>query len=105
MSKRLKNSVGVATRVQEIFPVHLLLVDDGHKKIGRDKQYCPAEIGRGYTDDRERMLAQPNSAAHHAGIILKVAVPICIAQHEIRSAVAAVLIGTVEETPQIRLRP
>ena len=61
------------------------------------------EIRRRYTDDRERMLVQLNGAAHHAAIILKMAVPIRVAEHDIRSAVRAMLIGAVEETAKIRL--
>ncbi len=51
------------------------------------------------------MLVQPNNTAHHASIVLETAVPIRVAEHEIRGAVAAVLIGTVKETARIRLNP
>src|SRR5260370_20576391 len=37
MSDRLKNPMGVPPLVQDILAAHLLLVDDWHKKIGRDK--------------------------------------------------------------------
>ena len=49
------------------------------------------------------MLVQLNHAAHHAAIVLKMAVPICVAEHDIRSAVRAVLIRAVKETAKIRL--
>ena len=51
------------------------------------------------------MLVQLNHTAHHAAIVLKMAVPICVAEHDIRSAVRAMLIGGVEETAKIRLNP
>src|SRR6266436_2575082 len=105
MSERLKNHMGVPARVQEGFAIHLLLVDDGHEEIGGDKQHRAAEVGRGYTDDGERMFVQPNNAAHHTSIILEMTVPIGIAEDEIWSAVAALLIGAVEETAKIRLSP
>ncbi len=44
-----------------------------------------------------------NNTAHHAAIIPEMAVPICVAEHDIRSAVRAMLIGAVEETAKIRL--
>ena len=44
-----------------------------------------------------------NNAAHHAAIILKMGVPIRVGEHDIRSAVRAMLIGGVEETAEIRL--
>src|SRR5260221_3350456 len=63
MSECLKNSVGAPAHVQNIFPVHLLLVDDGHKEIGRDKQASPAELPRRSTDKRESMRDEPNNTA------------------------------------------
>src|SRR5260370_35241716 len=101
MSERLKNHMGVPARVQEGFAIHLLLVDDGHEEIGGDKQHRAAEVGRGYTDDGERMFVQPNHAAHYTSIILDMTVAIGIAEAEIWSAVAALLIGAVEERAQI----
>src|SRR5215813_9525288 len=103
MSERLKNSMRVAPRVQNIFSDQLLLVDDGNKEIGRDKQQSPAEVGRRYTDDSERMLVQPYRTAYHASVVLKMAVPIRIGEHEIRRAAGPVLIGGMEELSKIRL--
>src|SRR6266550_2200004 len=103
MSDGLKNRMGISARTHEFFPVHLLLVDDRHKEIGRNKQQSPAEIGRRYTDDGEGMLVQLNRAADDAGIILEMAVPICIAEHEIRGAIRAMFVGALKETAKIRL--
>src|ERR1035438_8007172 len=61
------------------------------------------ELGRGYTDDGERMLVELKNTAHHAPIILKMGVPVRVCEHNIRSAVRAMLIGGVEETANIRL--
>ena len=49
------------------------------------------------------MLVHLNSTAKHAAIILKMGVPIPVAEHDKRSAVGAMLIGGVEETAKIRL--
>ena len=49
------------------------------------------------------MLVHLDNTAHHAAIVLKMAVPIGITDHQIRSAVGAMLIGGVEEAAKIRL--
>ena len=49
------------------------------------------------------MLVELNHAAHHAAIVLKVAVPVGITEHDVRSAVGAVLVGGVKEAAKIRL--
>ena len=49
------------------------------------------------------MPVEPNNAAHHGAIVLKMVVPICVGEHDIRRAVLAVLIGSVEETAKVRL--
>src|ERR1700730_14661456 len=72
MSQDLKDPIIVPARVQFKRFGHLLLVDDRHKEIGRDKQQSPLEPRWRYTNDSERMLVQPNNAAHHAAIVLKV---------------------------------
>src|ERR1039457_1401366 len=103
MSQRLENPTVAPARVQLRLPVHLFLVDDRHKEIGRDKQQSPLEPRRRYPNYRERMLIQPNRAAHHASIILETAVPIGVGEHDIRGAVRATLIGAVEDAAKIRL--
>src|ERR1700730_82959 len=105
MSEGLKNRTNIPARFQQIFPVHLLLVDDRHKEILRDKKQSPTELRWGYTDDGKRMLVQLNATAHHAAIVLETGVPIRVGEHEIRGAVGAMLIGAVEETAKIRLNP
>ena len=49
------------------------------------------------------MLIEPNRTAHHAPIVLETAMPVRVGEHDIRSAVRALLIGGVEETPKIRM--
>jgi hypothetical protein len=49
------------------------------------------------------MLVELNNTAHHVAIVLKTGVPIRVAEHDIRSAVGAMLIGCVEEPAKIRL--
>jgi hypothetical protein len=46
-----------------------------------------------------------NKTTHNATIIVKMAVPICVAEHDIGSAVRTAIIGGVEETAEIRLNP
>jgi hypothetical protein len=91
--------------VQVIRTVHLLVVCYRHNKIGRDEHYSPAKFRRRYAENRKRMLVKLSDTAHRATIIVKMAVPICVTEHDIRSAVRAMLIGGVEETAEIRLNP
>ena len=49
------------------------------------------------------MLVHLHNTAHHAAIILKMGVPIRVGEHDIGSAVRAMLVGGVEETAEIRL--
>ncbi len=49
------------------------------------------------------MLAQLNGTAHYAAVILKVAVPIRPGEHDIGSAVGAMLVGAMEEAAKVRL--
>src|SRR5438552_578781 len=98
MSERFKNSAGVAA-LARIRTAKLFLVDDRRKKIGRDEHQCSLEPGGRYSNDRERMLVELNSSAHHASIVLEAAVPVCIVQHDIRGAVGAVLFRGVKESP------
>src|SRR6202041_2022399 len=67
------------------------------------KQHGPLESGRRHAKDGEWMLVEPNNTAHHAAIILKMAMPICVGEHDIRRAVWAMLIGSVEEAAKVRL--
>src|SRR5215469_3491326 len=102
VSKRFKNPMSVTANIQNVLAVHLFLVDDRHEEIGRYGQQSSAETRRRHTDDGKRMLVELNRTADHAAIVLKTAVPKCIAEHEIRCAVRAVLIGSTEEPAKIR---
>src|SRR5580704_4814991 len=79
------------------------MVHDGHEDIRSEKQDGPLEPRRRHAKNGDWMLVEPNNAAHHAAIILKMAVPICVGEYDIRRAVWAVLIGSVEETAKVRL--
>src|ERR1700676_1029576 len=103
MSERLKNPMGVPARAEDGVPGHLLFIDDRDKEIGRDKYQSPVEIGRRYTDNGKRMLIELDNLAYHAAVILKTAVPVGVGKDNIRSAIAAVLIGGVEDATKIRL--
>src|SRR5271170_6350389 len=79
------------------------MVHDGHEDIRSEKQDSPLEPWRCHAKDGEWMPVEPNNAAHHGAIVLKMAVPICVGEHDIGRAVWAVLIGSVEESPKVRL--
>src|ERR1700693_4822361 len=98
VSKHLANPT-TSARFQEIRCVVLLLVDDGHKKIGREDQHSPAKPGRGYTDDGIRMAVETENPAHDATTVLKMGVPIRVGKHDMRST----LVGGVNEAAQVGL--
>ena len=79
------------------------MVHDGHEDIRSEKQDGPLEPWRRHAKDGEWMPVEPNNAAHHAAIVLKMAVPICVGEHDIGRAVWAMLIGIVEESAKVRL--
>src|SRR6516165_5059888 len=79
------------------------MVHDGHEDIRSEKQDRPLEPWRRHADDGEGMAVEPNNAAHHVAIILKMAVPKCVGEHDKGRAVWAVLIGSVEETAKVRV--
>src|SRR5216684_9207339 len=89
----------VSARVQET----LVLVNDRHKEIGRENQYCPAERGRRYPDDGKRMPVELENTAHHAEVTLKLAVPISVGEHNIGSTVRAMLVGCMDDPAKVRL--
>jgi len=60
------------------------------------------ETRRRYTEDSKGTLVELNCTAHHVAIVLKMAVPKRIGEHNIRSAVRAMLIGRVNESAKIR---
>lgn len=77
------------------------MVHDGHEDLRSEKQDGPLEAWRRHAKNGHWMSVDSNNAAHHAAIILKVAVPICVGEHDKRRAVWAVLVGSVEETAKI----
>src|ERR1700730_9520753 len=95
----------VSAIVQEIRAVGLLLLNDWHKEIGRENQNTPAESRRRYANDGERMIVQLNNTADHAAIILEMAVPIGVGEHDIGSAVWAMLIGWADHSAEVGLNP
>src|ERR1700677_1027571 len=79
------------------------MVHDGQEDIRSEKRDGPLEPWRRHAKDGEWMLVEPNNAAHHGAIVVKMAMPICVGEYDIGRAVWAVLIGSVEETANIRL--
>src|SRR5215469_6082320 len=104
MSECLKYRVRRPAHIQttETCRVHLLLIDDRHKKIRRDKNQGAAECWRRYANDRKRMFVQLNGSTDHGTIVLEMTVPVRVAEHQIRRAIRPVLIGSVEETAEMR---
>src|SRR5262252_443696 len=102
MSQHHQNAA-VSARIQDIHALHLFLVNDRDPEIGKDEHQGPPKLGWRYTQDSKGMLVQLNHTAHHAAIILKMAVPKRVSQHDISSAVRAMFVGTVEETAKIWL--
>ena len=90
--------------VQVILRHQLFLIDYRHKEIGREKHESPVELSRCHAHNGKRMLIHLNNAAHHARIIVKMGVPIRVGEHDVWSAVRAMLIGGVEQTAKIRLK-
>ena len=100
MSNRLENPAAPAV-VQDNGA--FALVHHGHEEIGREKQQSSTELRRRDTNDSKRMLIHLNNTADYTTIILKMAVPIRMTEHNVRSAVRTVLIRGVENAAKIRL--
>ena len=90
-------------QVQGARPRQLLLVHDRHKQIRMEHHQRSMKFRRRHADNRKRMLVHLNCTAHHSMIIMEMSVPVRIAENDIRSAVRPVLIGGVEDTPNMRL--
>ena len=103
MPHRHEKSSGSPRAFRTLVPSTCSWFTIGTKKSGEKNNRVPWKLRRRHADDGKRMLVQLDHAAHHAAIILKMAVPIRVHEHDIRSAVGAVLIGGVEETAKIRL--
>src|SRR5260370_29113844 len=103
MSPGHKNPA-LAARVQVVLTLDLLLVDNGRKETRIEKHESSAEARRRHTDDGVGMLVYLSNAADDAAVILKMSVPIIVAENEVRAAVGAILIGGMEETAEVRLK-
>src|SRR5580692_10955820 len=79
------------------------MVHHRQEDIWSEKQDGPLEPSRRHAKDSECLLVESNNAPHDGAIILKMAVPICVGEHDIGRAVGAMLIGSVEEAAKIRL--
>src|SRR6202034_3985054 len=79
------------------------MVHHRQEDIWSEKQDGPLEPWRRHANDSECLPVEANNAAHHGAIVLKMGVPIGVGEHDIRRAVGAMLIGSVEETAKIRL--
>src|SRR5262252_2098210 len=93
----------LATQVQLVLALDLLLVRHRYIKIGMRKHERAVEVRRRYTEDGKRMFVDQNRAAHDTQIVMKMVVPVHIAQHDIRHTVGATLITAMEEVTKMRL--
>ena len=82
----------------------LSLMEQGRAPNEAWRRNSSAELRRRHAHNRKRILIHLNNTAHHARIIVKMAVPIRVSEHDVRSAVRAMLIGGVEQTAKIRLK-
>src|SRR5580698_8978334 len=92
-----------AALVEAARALDLLLVHQRSKAVGMKKEHGPVEARWRYAEDGERMLVHLDYAPYQAAIVLKVAVPELIREHDVRRAVRSMLVGAMEEAPQIRL--
>ena len=92
-----------ATILQRIITCQLRHVHQGRPQVRREEKLSAAEIGRRHTQNRVGVFVDLNGAAYHRGIVVKVAVPIGVAQYHVRHAVLPMLIGAMEEPAKIRL--
>ena len=92
-----------AALVKNLEPLYLFLLNHRRPEIGKEEEQCPVEVRRRNAKDGERMLVDLNNTSHDVAIVLKLAVPIFIADYEIGSTVGAMLVGIVEEAAKERL--
>src|SRR5215472_4570943 len=98
MSDHIIDPTG-SPRVQET----LVLVHNWEEEFGREKDLRSQETGRRYSDDGKRVLVDLHGVADHAGVVVKAPMPTGIGEHDIGSAVRAMLIGRLKEPAKIRL--
>src|SRR5207245_5472045 len=88
-------------------PVQGLLVLNAqhrYEETGREQQESSAKLRRSHADNRVRLLVHFRPASHHARVILKMAVPVGVTEHDIGSAARSMLVGGMEEAAEIRLK-
>jgi len=102
MSRR-HHEVLFISDIENVPVSELLIVHDRRPEIGKEEQQGSLERRRRHAEDGEGMLVYLDHMANHAGIVLKVGVPISVTEHQIGSAVRAVLIGVVKEAAKVRL--
>src|SRR5580693_3933584 len=103
MPHRHKNETMTA-RVQVVPSFYLLLIHERNEESGIEEYQGAVESGGRDAEDGVGILVHLNDAADDAAIVLKMRMPIRIAEHDVGRAVWAVLIGSVEETTEERLQ-
>src|SRR5579859_3315150 len=90
--------------VESTETLDLLLVHQRHPQSRRKKYFCAAEVWSGNAGHGKGMLVQLNRAPYHRWIAMEMTAPIGITEYDVRTAVGALLIGSVKETAKVRLK-
>ena len=88
---------------ERIEPLHERLLDDGDPEGRREEQLGAAEPFRPDADDGEWVPVDLNAPPYHSGVVMEVAMPVGVAEHDVRCAIRTLLIGGVEEAAEMRL--
>src|SRR5947209_5865167 len=93
-SRRATSRPRSAARVQEVGAIGLPLINERKIEIGIEDQEGAVKGGRRHPDDGERMLVEADHAADHPGVVVKMRMPVSVREHDIGSAVRAMLVGS-----------
>src|SRR5437868_12874623 len=102
MSEHIKHPA-FAAQAQAFVACHLPVIDQRHKEIRRENHQRSMKTRLCYTDDRKWMFVHLNDAANHSSIILKMRVPVGMAQHHVWRTVRTMFIIAVKKTAEVWL--
>src|SRR5579864_1469572 len=103
MSHHHEQGSMLSARVQIVGAIKLLLIHNRREKVGMEKHQSAVKLGWRHANDRERMLIQLNHTTDHPTVVVKTGMPKLIAEHDIRSAVCAMLVRRMEKAAKIGL--
>jgi len=93
----------IASAFQEFRPQEDGVLDDRDPHIGGKEELGSAKGRRGDSDDGERVFVDRDGAANDGRVAVEVAVPVCIAEDDVRGAVFTLLVGGMKESAEVRL--